>query len=351
LVIVVLYFVLRRLQPEKLRMNSARFRARVANIIADRWLGLWHSDDEVIAGGRVLKDINFRPFRSDFASPIFAFISLLLIPVILYVVANANLYLTLTGHLAVWIPGFEPSADPDAFKSFARNSLAIVVLPAIGLFELLNLAGIDPTGSANTNLSIALVTMVIGGLVGFGAIWLLGVLLHQVVLVSSGVVSAMASKWLNGLTRSEVVALGYGSDSYGEDAVGAQPYPAWFPVRCACLPAALEADISRSSDEAAGATLSKMRAAMSAMTVEGDGNPADLLMRHMTWSELVHTNYFRVPRLRKLIAYIVAQQSGFHATEAFRADPEYVLMGQWLAEIEAAKARGAASTPRTAAAG
>lgn len=342
-VLVGLYVMLRVLQPDRLKISNPRFRKAIAAKYGSRWLGLWHSDDEVINGGRVLKDLQFKPFRTDFASPPLALISLLLIPLAMYVLANPSLYDALASYIREWSPGFEPAprcpegqvtaACAGPLKEFARNSMALLVMPAIALFQMLEALGVSPGVSSATNLAILGAILVGGALIGFLFIWLVGIVLHRLVKWSSYWLSAGFSRLLNDLTRGQIVALGYGSDSHGEVAVDANPYPVWSRARCACLPKALEDEITQSSDQAAALTLSRMRAALSGVGLEGDGEPADLLTRHVTWSELIHTNYFRVPRLRKFLAYIVSQQEGFTPTEALRSDPDFVLMGEWYAHI------------------
>jgi len=340
LFIAALYLGLRHLQPPKLRMSDARSRAGRAQKFASRWLGLWHSDDEVINGGRVLKDVQFKPFRSEFASPLFAFLSLLLFPLLIWAAAHLNLYSVLSPHLTAWDPKFEAADSPDPFKLFARQSFAIVCLPAVPIFKLLPAIGLAPEQHREIGGLVIGTTLVVGAAIGFAILWLLAIVMHRLVLVSSRAISAGLSSVLNDLTRTQVVALGYGSDSQGEFAIGAHPKPAWITYGYPHLPDALEEEITRASDAAASKTLSRLRQSLSTLDF-GAGEPGDVLTRHVTWSELVHTIYFHVPRLRKLVAYIVAQQDGFKPTEEFRRDPEYALMGEWLAQIQAGRAPSA----------
>ncbi len=347
-VLLGLYVMLRRLQPRKLRAANARLRARLAQKFGPRLIALWHRDDEVINGGRLLKDIRFRPFTPEFAAPPLAFLSLLLIPVGMAAFANPALWVELSDRINDWTPfvpapsceapGASAADCADPFKSFARDSLAIVGLPAIGLFELLRLIELSPGDSAGTNAAVAIATLVVGGLMGVGAIWLLGLLVHRLVLWAAHFISLALAGALNAMTRAQLVALGYGGDSHGEIAVDATPQPAWMASPLPSLPPALEQEISASSDRAAAVALARIRAALSTLSLEGDQNPADLLSRHVTWSELIHCNYFRVARMRKLIAYCVAQQPGFKPTEALRNDSDVALLGQWRAHVETASA-------------
>lgn len=64
------------------------------------------------------------------------------------------------------------------------------------------------------------------------------------------------------------------------------------------------------------------------------GEPTPVLNDYLTWYELIHTSYFRVPRFCKLVCYAIAHSPGFRPSEEFKRDPNYELMGQWLEEIK-----------------
>jgi hypothetical protein len=63
---------------------------------------------------------------------------------------------------------------------------------------------------------------------------------------------------------------------------------------------------------------------------------------YLTWQELIHTNYFNVPRFRMLVAYTIADSEGFRPTEAFRNHPDYSCVADWYEEIKPKEAQGAA---------
>ena len=119
----------------------------------------------------------------------------------------------------------------------------------------------------------------------------------------------------------------------------------WLSGAYPSLPADLSAEISRYSDDAAGKSIAKVRAALSnpAFT-DLSKKQADLFVEYLTWDELIHTAYFKVPRFQKLLAYSIAQSPGFRATAAFQADPEFALVKGWYEDLQ----RGYAAAARPA---
>jgi hypothetical protein len=59
----------------------------------------------------------------------------------------------------------------------------------------------------------------------------------------------------------------------------------------------------------------------------------------LSWNELIHTTYFTVPRFRVLIAYAIAQTSGFCASDALQQHPDYAFAEQWYVTITKSTAR------------
>ncbi len=105
----------------------------------------------------------------------------------------------------------------------------------------------------------------------------------------------------------------------------------WLTAKTGVLPTALSAEISALADRAAAESVTKLRNAIQLLAFsEQEKAKSDLLAEYLSWDELVHTSYFRVPRFRKLVCYAIAQAPGFQPSEAFKRDPDYALMGQWM---------------------
>jgi hypothetical protein len=147
--------------------------------------------------------------------------------------------------------------------------------------------------------------------------------------------SARVSRYLNSLTWSQVRRSALGNDAEGQVALDAGACPMWLAHSFPSLPAALGNEISRYSDAAAANSLAKFRSALSnSALVDSNRDQSDLFMEYLTWDELIHTAYFKVPRFRKLLAYAIAQSEGFRATPAFRSDPDLALVKTWYDDLQ-----------------
>jgi hypothetical protein len=149
--------------------------------------------------------------------------------------------------------------------------------------------------------------------------------------------SARMSRYLNSLTWSQVRRSALGNDAEGQVALDAGACPMWLAHSFPSLPAALGSEISRYSDAAAANSLAKFRAALSNATlVDSSRDQSDLFLEYLTWDELIHTAYFKVPRFRKLLAYAIAQSEGFRPTAAFQRDPDFALVKSWHDDLQGA---------------
>ena len=132
----------------------------------------------------------------------------------------------------------------------------------------------------------------------------------------------------------QIRASAYGNDTQGEvsiTATGAPDLVALQPV----LPPALAAEIGAVADAAAAGTLSKFRTSLNRLAFAGEsgsGGQPDLVADYLTWDELVHTAYFKVPLFNKYLAYAIANSEGFRPTARFLGDPDYSRLAGWYAE-------------------
>ena len=149
----------------------------------------------------------------------------------------------------------------------------------------------------------------------------------------AGFVSSILAKWLNAATWSQIRASGYGGDTQGEVAIGAQEFPELLNSAPA-LPPDLAAEITAISDRAAAASVSKFRASLNKLAFsEGDQPRSDVISNYLTWEELIHTTYFKVPHFVKLVAYAVAHSDGFRPTPALLSDPDFERVAGWYRQI------------------
>jgi hypothetical protein len=139
------------------------------------------------------------------------------------------------------------------------------------------------------------------------------------------------------LTWHQLRQSAFGNDTVGEVGVSASSMAPWSRHNPPFLPATLNDELSALSDRAAAESLSKLRTALQFLAFsEEDQSKSNLLAEYLSWDELVHTAYFKVPRFRKLVCYAIAHSPGFRPTKGFESDHDYPLLGTWYKELEMA---------------
>jgi hypothetical protein len=163
-------------------------------------------------------------------------------------------------------------------------------------------------------------------------------------------VSAVASKFLNSITNSEVKRAAYGNDTDGEIAIGALDRPTWVEKSFPRLPAPVADLITDYSNAAASLSIAKFRNAIGQIRFAVPTATADTaISTYFTWKELVHASYFDVSEFRKLLAQAISRADGFAPSAHFKADPDFARSAQWLDAIETAP--GTTDEPRDRAPG
>ena len=89
----------------------------------------------------------------------------------------------------------------------------------------------------------------------------------------------------------------------------------------------------------ASQVIEKFRSLIGTLAFADAGLDGSALAKLLSWNELIHTTYFTVPRFRVLIAYAIAQTSGFCASDALQRHPDYVFAEQWYVAITTSTAR------------
>jgi hypothetical protein len=165
-------------------------------------------------------------------------------------------------------------------------------------------------------------------------------------------VSAWFSRKLNRLSWYSIRQTAFGSDLREEFAVGADERPEWSATGYHALPPELQAELSQHADEAAAASVAKLRNAIGelAFSMKPQSN-MDVVSQYITWDELIHTAYFKVPVFRKFVCCAIAHSPGFRPSVMLRADLEYDKLEQWLMAVawDAPEALAAAQRAASAA--
>jgi hypothetical protein len=301
----------------------------VAGAFGDRWLQLWHPDDEAIFLLRSAHAHSPRIFDDGFAAgPLFmAFIYAL--PFLVLAVAASDV---LSGYIAAALAQ-SPPADPDALhvpgaawfsdadvqymsllQRFAMIALAVPVLIARTLEWLRGWSLEMPYVPV---MAMAVLVAAVSGL-----------LLARLAMRA---LSIPVSRQLNAATVSQIRAKLFGADVSGETAIGCDVRPYWSKSTMGALPAAVSAEITEMSDRAAERAVRTMRAR--AYDIVAAENPKERLSEYLSWEELVHTTYFNAPTFQRLLAYAISTVDGFRATPVLTSDASYSLLRQWLDEV------------------
>lgn len=331
LVLAAIYFGLRIFQPARLKLLGSQASSNFPSDLSKKWLPLWHADDEAMQGLRLVKEIRLSPFDPLFAVPMLSFLALPILLVIMFVISNRVDYSFFADPIAKWVD-FRPTPETaiDEFQRFARNTLSLVAFPSHYLFQWFQDIGLEPGQHAWLNYSIVILTLVVSVLVGTAAFWLVSIALTVSFAAIAKNVSRILSALLNFFTNQQIMKLSLGGDALGTSAVSARSSPSWTSISGSRLPEALSEEITAVSNLAAAQSIGKFRAALSTVVFsEQTTGVGELVANYLTWQELIHTNYFRAVRFRKLIAYAISQNEGFAATDLFRKDPDYKVVAEW----------------------
>lgn len=108
-----------------------------------------------------------------------------------------------------------------------------------------------------------------------------------------------AAAAINGIVRANLLGLAYGNSTIGEDPVGTSATPpGWSDL--AAMPAPITDSLQAHAVDHAATTLRSIQDALRDTATQG-GDLAAVFSGSLTWNELIHTSYFRVPDSRKWI--------------------------------------------------
>jgi hypothetical protein len=325
------------------RRRNGHFRPRVLarfdKTFAARWLGLWHKDDEAIGGLVALGHADRSIFGKQFAVPVLSMLALVVFPVLVYAVLSSP-------DLAQWLAnhhlrtfGSEKLAgivEGGALKGAGKNvGINFVLLLTTGgeAFKLIY-PGSHSTARAAFLIGVVPITFL-----------LLSLIILLLVTYAARPVSIVLSRLLNASTWAQFRQTGFGGDVQGEREVEARTAPVGFSMRFAALPDEIASELATVSDAGAAKSISRLRGAINKFAfAKGDGEKA-ALAEYLTWKELIHTCYFDVPGVRKLIAFAIAETDGFRASDSFQSDPDCTRVGAWYRMLEVANNPDGQQTP------
>lgn len=330
-VLAAVYFGIRTFQPSRLKLLGSQASSAFRSDLSIKWLPLWHADDEAMQGLRLVKEIRLSPFDPQFAVPMLSFLSLPILLVIMFVISNSVDYRFFADPIAKWVEFHPtPETDVDEFQRFARNTLSLVAFPSQYLFQWFQELGLEPGQHVWFDHTLVILTLIVSVLIGTAVFWLISIVLTVVFAALAGGISRTMSVFFNFFTNQQIIKLSLGGDALGASAISARSSPAWISISGNRLPEDLSEEITAVSNLAAAQSIGKFRAALSTMVFsEQTTGVGELVANYLTWQELIHTNYFRAERFRKLMAYAISRTEGFAATEAFKKDPDYAVVAEW----------------------
>lgn len=326
---LAIFHLLARTVPARLARIIGNERPRRRDLVA-AWAGRWcafrHPDDEAIEGLRRLPEVTFPIFGEDIAVAPLTFISVMALPLL---IALAILSPDISNwlHDQVNAQGFSDGklfgARPfGGGHDITSNVMLICVMPIALMIWIMP--------AADQPMLHFLGMLVLSPLIFFAV----SVLLLLVVRLVATALSRILSAFLDRLAWRQIRASAYGSDTQGEVAHVAGDAPA-FAQGCLPLPMTLAQEISRVADEAASSAIPKLRQSLNRLAFAEDGRArSDLVSDYLTWDELIHTAYFKVPLFVKLVAYAIAHSDGFRPSQRFLADPDYARVASLYAQMQ-----------------
>jgi len=252
--------------------HSIARKKRAAEIYRDRWLGLYHQDDEAISALSNVQFVKGPIIPSTFLVP-FVGIAPVLAAVGLSVLAVIFLLPTLWDFMQDSLPEIVAAAADKRGGSVLGSILSILV--PVGVLAVL----------AAVYVGIASAIVAILKILAHGMGWPL-------------------AKLIDNLVWSSVRQQAWGDDSQGEGVFQVGSHPPQFAATFAPLPAAVADQVSRFSEKHAILTLTKVREVLG-MTRKPKEAP-DMraqLSEQLNWRELIHTTYFDIPEFTDLVAY------------------------------------------------
>ena len=317
-------WVLNRRKLYMYRPSTLQFAAKT---YTSRLVSLHHKNDEAINGLKSLKNLDVRIFQRGFAVPIFSFVSLFLLPILIVALAMSP---SLLNELAVYnemIPRSEFGG------SFFNNLATVGGLLISFLVKAVKVFMAAPgLGPASFFISLFVLVLPI-------CLITISLAITYSVGVGSHSVSNVLSLILNRLTWQQIRKVGFGNDTLGEVSINADSTCLWSASAWLALPDQIAKEVTELGNMAASVAVIKFRDLVTQLAFSKDKEAKEFLFsEYLTWDELIHCSYFNVPRFRMLVAYAIAQCPGFYPSAAFKNHPDYELVAHWYEEIQPTRA-------------
>jgi len=278
-----------------------------AERLAPRWLGLYDKRDEAINGLRRVGSVSPNVISADATSGIMRFVVVVISAVILFGPQLAGALLELT--LGLDAPRlnrvlFELAINPvsSMFNAPIQNFLngPFTEWFQSGCAGLADMTGRTKDESEEVCASAPIIfrafeawSLLVGDLI---RAVIIAVLLWIGDLVNDYGVGRIVAAMLNYLFKTELNKKAFGNTTIGERATGVSPHPSGWEKDSEALPPEPSQALSDHAADHARETLARVQELFSEDNLERSGKTiVEALTEQLSWNELIHTGYFRVP--------------------------------------------------------
>lgn len=264
--------------------HEQSLKKKVEATYADRWLGLYHRDDEAIGALANAAHLKGEIVPSSFLVPLMAAAPLLL--TVLGVIALGIHFLTDQSPVSPGTKKFlaELKTSLDAFEA-KQQALSGAAAP--------NMLATTMSGVKTLGTTASITAAVVALYMGLTAV---AVMLLKFI---AGWVGGPLARAIDNLVWSSVKQSTWGDDRTTESVQQAGSHPSEFAQRFAALPDEVAAKISGFSERNAVKTLVGLRRALATSSPDAMAE----LSKNLALDELIHTTYFDVPEFQDLAAY------------------------------------------------
>ena len=289
----------------------------VAHAFAHNSLCVYHSDDEAINSLTSVPKVKLSIFDRRFLSGIALWFVIAVTPIV-FIISFLVVAYVLSKMLGI------ASNEASSFSEYM--SLGIRVADYVGgrftdpiLFPLLG-----PTWGYNIQLALLVLAFVI---ICFGMFIIVGWL--------TAILSGLLARRLNVMATFHVAQAAYGADTIGLTGESSS-FSAFNGAGIShMLPNKVGEAIRETADVAASKTISDLRRKISLLISSiGQHDVSSASDNVLTWNELIHTTYFKVPEFRALLCIAIARAKGFTASDLLMRDTSVANVENWLTSIQ-----------------
>ncbi|MGI9386261.1 MAG: hypothetical protein ACR2OX_02410, partial [Methyloligellaceae bacterium] len=263
------------------RWHPKRRKRKAADLYADRWVGLWHADDEAISALANVRHVSGDLIPSNFLVSFFSFVPILL-TVVLWLYMG---WKVLTDNSEV------PKFWTDLLDTVERGIKNQEAANLSWHTELLNYLTASTEYALWALAAVGVyigVTFLVTALLKFFARW----------------IGWPIAKVMNNLIWSSIRHRAWGDDVLKEGVVDARSRPPEFSTGFNPLPDTISKPLSAHSEKHAILTLNKVREVLGmAGKPQSSPNVMTELSENLNWRELIHTSYFDIPEFVDLVAH------------------------------------------------